>query len=75
MGADPSLLPRQFAQKGIKTLNMFFDYKNSKTIKNKYGKFDLVVANNVFAHCDKLSDMLKGIENILDNDGYFIFDI
>ena len=75
LGADPSLLPRQFAQKkGIKTLNMFFDYKNSKTIKNKYGKFDLVVANNVFAHCDKLSDMLKGIENILDNDGYFIFE-
>ena len=75
LGADPSLLPRKFAQKkGIKTLNMFFDYKNSKSIKKKYGKFDLVVANNVFAHCDNLSGMLKGIENILDNDGYFIFE-
>ncbi len=75
LGADPSLLPRKFAKKnGIKTLNMFFDFKNSKIIKNKYGKFDLVVANNVFAHCDNLSDMLRGIYNILDNDGYFIFE-
>lgn len=75
LGADPSLLPRQIAKKkGINTLNMFFNYKNSKKIKNKYGMFDLVVANNVFAHCDNLSDMLKGIENILDNNGYFIFE-
>ena len=28
----------------------------------------------MFAHCDDLSDMLKGIDNILDNDGYFIFE-
>lgn len=75
LGADPSLLPRKFAKKkGIKTLNIFFNYKNSKSIKKKYGKFDLVVANNVFAHCDNLSDMLKGIDNILDNNGYFIFE-
>ena len=33
-----------------------------------------MVANNVFAHCDNLSDMLKGIENILDDKGYFVFE-
>ena len=75
LGAEPSLLPRKIAKKkGIKILNIFFDYKNSKNIKKKYGRFDLVVANNVFAHCDNLSDMLKGIENILDDKGYFVFE-
>ncbi len=75
LGADPSLLPRKSAEKkGIKTLNMFFDYKNSKLILKRYGKFDLVVANNVFAHSDNLSGMLKGIVNILDNNGHFIFE-
>ena len=75
LGADPSLIPRKEALKNkIKTLPIYFNYQNSKKIKNKHGKFDLVIANNVFAHSDKLPDMLKGIENILEKNGYFIFE-
>ena len=76
IGIDPSKLPRQIAKKnGIKTINKFFNYKESIKIKNRYGKFDLIIANNVFSHADNLNNMLKGIDNLLTNEGIFTFEI
>ena len=34
--------------------NKFFNFKESKNLKKKYGKFDLITANNVCAHVDDL---------------------
>lgn len=75
LGIDPSKLPRREAlKKNIKTIPKFFNYKYSKKIKSSRGVFDLIVANNVFAHTDNLNDTMKGITNLLKNDGYFIFE-
>lgn len=75
LGIDPSKIPRQTAKKNkIETIPEYFNYNYSKKIKLKRGSFDLIVANNVFAHSDNLDDMLKGITNLLDNKGYFIFE-
>ena len=38
-------------------------------------KFDLVVANNVFAHIDNLEDVFRGINNVLTDDGAIIFEV
>ena len=76
LGIDPSAIPRRFAiNQSIPTINGFFDENYSKKIAKKYGKFDLVIANNVFAHVDNLDGMVKGICNLLEEDGYFIFEI
>lgn len=76
IGIDPSKLPRQIAKRnGIKTINKFFNFKKSHNIKKKFGKFDLIIANNVFAHTDDLNNMLKGIDNLLTRDGIFTFEI
>ncbi len=55
--------------------NKFFNLQESKLLKKKYGKFDLITANNVFAHVDKLNDFTKGVKNILKTDGVFIFEV
>ena len=39
------------------------------------GKFDLIVANNVFNHSDKPKDFLKGVQNTLNNNGVFVFEL
>tara|TARA_X000000950_G_scaffold286385_1_gene395119 strand:- start:1521 stop:2825 length:1305 start_codon:yes stop_codon:yes gene_type:complete len=75
LGIDPSKLPRQEALKNnIETIPKFFNYKYSKKIKSSRGVFDLIVANNVFAHTDNLNDTMKGITSLLKNDGYFVFE-
>ena len=37
----------------------FFNLKNSKIIKDRYGKFDLLYAANVFNHIDNPDNFLK----------------
>jgi SAM-dependent methyltransferase len=55
-------------------MNYIFDFKNSKKIKKKIGKVDYVIANNVVNHSNNPDDFVKGVKNILNDDGYFIFE-
>jgi SAM-dependent methyltransferase len=55
--------------------NKFFSFSESKKLKKKYGKFDLITANNVCAHVDDLHDFVKGVKNLLKIDGVFIFEV
>ena len=60
---------------GIKTINDFFSYKLSKKIKQEYGEFDIIISHNVLAHIEDFSDIIKGIKNLLNERGKFIFEI
>lgn len=76
LGIDPSRIPARNAIKNqIPTIIDFFDHKKSKKIKKKYGVFDLIVANNVYAHMDDLENFTKGIKNLLKENGFFVFEI
>ena len=43
--------------------------------RNLMVKFDLVVANNVFAHIDDLADVFRGINHVLTLDGAIVFEV
>jgi len=60
--------------KNIRVMNYIFDFKNSKKIQKKIGKVDYVIANNVVNHSNNPDDFVKGVKNILNDDGYFIFE-
>ena len=60
LGIDPSKLPSIAARKkNINTLNVFFNYKESKLIKKKYDTPKLITSHNTFAHVDNLNDFSK----------------
>lgn len=61
-------------KKGLKSFTCIFSFKQSKKIKKKINHQDIVIANNVFNHADKPSDFLKGVSNLLKDDGLFIFE-
>ncbi len=76
LGVDPSKNMCILAKKkGIKTYNNFFNLKNSKKIKNKFGVFDLLYAANVFNHIENPDDFLKGCDQVLKNDGIIILEV
>lgn len=76
LGIDPSIQPILIAKKNlIPTIKDYFNFNKSIQLKKKYGSPDLVIANNVFAHMDDLQDFTRGISNLLDNKGFFIFEI
>ena len=76
LGIDPAKNLKKISQnKGIKQLDKFFTKETSEEIKNKFGKFDLVTANHVCAHVQNLDDFFKGVKNILNDNGLFVFEV
>ena len=75
LGIDPSSNVVERAKKnGINTLNEFFSFSTAKAIKESQGKADVIAAANVICHLPDLGDLLKGVKELLADDGIFIFE-
>ena len=44
-------------------------------MKKKYKSFDLITANNVFAHSPHLYDFSQGVKNLLSTKGVFVLEV
>jgi 2-polyprenyl-3-methyl-5-hydroxy-6-metoxy-1,4-benzoquinol methylase len=76
IGVDASEKMVNLANKNnIKTYNLIFDKKNSQILKKKFGKFDIIIANNVLNHSNDPFDFIKGVEKILAEKGHFVFEV
>ena len=76
LGIDASRYMSKIAnKKKIKTECCIFNYFNSKKIKKKFGTCNILIANNVLNHSDKPNEFVKGVNNILDKNGTFIFEL
>lgn len=60
---------------GIHTEQCIFDFKKSIYIQRTYGKFDLIMANNVFNHSNEPLSFASGVYNLLQDDGHFVFEV
>lgn len=75
LGIEPSLNIATIAnENGIKTLNMFFNEDSAKKISITYGKADVVIGTNVFAHIPNLHNLLKALKLLLKQDGFAVFE-
>lgn len=72
LGVEPTKIARIAEAAGIPTVNRFFDREVAAEILAKQGHASLVTAANVFAHVDRLSTLLHGISDLLDEGGYFV---
>ena len=70
LGIEPAEETSAIAEnKGINVINDFFSLKLSGEIVEKYGKADLVVANNVLAHVPDPENILRGVYILLKTTG------
>ena len=76
IGIDPAenISERAKSIKGADIITDFFNIDSATRIKNKFGAIDIICANNVFAHVDKLDSMIEGIFHCLSDDGVFVFE-
>lgn len=72
LGIEPTNIAKVANKNGISTIQKFFNYKLSNKIKQKYGQATIITASNVFAHINNTSDLLKGVYNLLSDDGVFV---
>ncbi|MDI6717441.1 MAG: class I SAM-dependent methyltransferase [Patescibacteria group bacterium] len=62
-------------QKGIETINEFFNKELAEKIVKKYGNAKVVVANNVMAHIADIKSVFGGIRVLIGKDGVFVFEV
>jgi len=75
LGIDPAENIVKLARaRGLDVICDYFNYKRAKKHKFKE-KFDIIVANNTFAHISDIRSVLKGVEYSLKDGGHFIFEV
>ena len=74
-GFEPSKSVHNVAKKkGIKSINKFFNLKNTKILKKNYNNFDLIIGSNVFCHIPNQIELLKTIDKLLSKKGTIILE-
>lgn len=75
-GIDPAReIAATATREGVPTIPDFFTSDIAGQIKAANGPAALFCANNVFAHIDDLSDVVKGVRTLLAPDGAFVFEV
>ena len=75
-GVDPAEVPAKLANKnGIFTFNDFFNDNVVCKIKKKFGRPYVITSQNALAHIDDLTGTFKRIYNLLEDGGYFVFEV
>lgn len=76
LGIDPAENIAKIAnENGIPTIAEFFTEQYADEMLAKYGQFDLITANNVFAHVPDMIGFAKGVKKLLSPNGIFSFEV
>ena len=76
IGVDPAKnVIKKISNKKINSYNKPFDLELSKKIKSRFHKIDLIVSSFSFGHIDNMKSVAEGIDNLLGENGTFIFEI
>jgi len=75
IGIEPAInISKVAIENNCNVINDYFSEENSL----KYfgdTKFDLIVANNCFAHIDDIHSIVRGVNKILKKEGHFVIEV
>jgi SAM-dependent methyltransferase len=75
LGVEPSVnVAKAALEKDIPTEQVFFGEQSARELREKHGKADLLLGNNVLAHVPDINDFIKGIREMLEEDGAATFE-
>ena len=75
IGFEPSKTIAELANnKGVKTLNKFFNIQNLEMIKKFHSSVDIICSANVIAHIPDLTDVIESVDKLLSDKGLLIFE-
>lgn len=75
LGIEPTAATAAAARaKGIETVELFLGEKTASELVERFGKADLVTANNVLAHVPDINDFVRGVATLLATFGVVTFE-
>ncbi len=73
-GIEPTNTVSFCKKKKIKYVKDFCNISSAKKAIKFFGKADIVLTTNVFAHTNKLGDFINGVKKLIDKKGVFIIE-
>jgi len=74
LGVEPTNMAQYAQSVGIDSIQEFFDESSAEKILSKHGNPKIITATNVFAHMSTLGKVMRGIDLLMNNDSYFVFE-
>ena len=75
LGIEPSKNVASMAKRaGVNTINKFFTSNTARQLKKYKKKTNLICAANAICHIPNLTNLIKGLDILLDKKGVFIFE-
>jgi novobiocin biosynthesis protein NovU/D-mycarose 3-C-methyltransferase len=76
LGVEPARNIAALArERGIETLDEFFNASTAVRVRDQYGAARAVIANNVLAHVDDTRDFLRGAASLLAPGGLVVIEV
>lgn len=72
LGVTPEKIGYKAIKEGVPTIINYFDRQVVNQIIKKIGKAKVITATNVFAHIDKIDELIKNILKLMKPDGVFV---
>lgn len=72
LGVDPSTIANMARERGLTVVPEFFNQEVAANIVREHGKVKIAIALNTFSHILPLDSIVRGIEQMLTDDGVFI---
>ena len=75
LGIDPAMNLADIANKrGVRTLAKYMNTSTANEVITNYQKAKIVIARNVIPHVSEILEVIKGINILLEDDGYGIIE-
>jgi len=75
LGIEPARKIANIANNsGIETIIDYFNKDSASLIKDKYGTFDVITINNLFANIDKVDEFIEPTKYILSKNGIIVIE-
>ena len=76
LGMDPAANIAEVASSaGLTTISKFFNFESAMEIRSTYGPARLICANHCCAHIDDFGSIVRGVKELLAEDGIWIFEV
>jgi hypothetical protein len=72
VGIEPTDTGELARERGIPTLQAYFDLGTAEKVLHEYGQPRLVTAANVFAHIPDVHAVVEAVERLVGTDAYFV---
>ena len=72
LGVEPTDIAHIAAERGIPTVQAYFDEEVARTIVAEHGRAAIVTATNVLAHVPNLFPFLRGVAEVLEDGAVFV---